>query len=179
MSNWFTADLHLGHANIIKYCNRPFTSASEMDMTLIQRWNSVVKPEDTVYFLGDFCFAVTEQAKAYLSQLHGQIHFIEGNHDKSAFQIKHMFSSYRKFSEINIENTPITLCHYAMRVFNKSHRGAYHLYGHSHGTLPEDDTTLSFDCGVDTNNFYPYSWEDVKRRMSAKLWKPIDHHGNK
>ena len=46
---FFTADPHFGHTNIIRYENRPFASAEEMDQELIRRWNETVSPEDTVY----------------------------------------------------------------------------------------------------------------------------------
>jgi calcineurin-like phosphoesterase family protein len=50
---FFTSDTHFGHANIIKYCGRPFASVEEMNRELIARWNAVVGPRDTVYHLGD------------------------------------------------------------------------------------------------------------------------------
>ena len=56
VNTFFTSDTHFGHANIIKYCNRPFSSLEEMNSTIIRNWNEMVKPEDTVFFLGDFCF---------------------------------------------------------------------------------------------------------------------------
>jgi calcineurin-like phosphoesterase family protein len=64
-----------------------------------------------------------------------------------------------------------------MRVWNKSHHGAWHLYGHSHGTLPDDPNALSFDCGVDCHNYTPISFEQVEAIMAKKTFKPIDHHG--
>jgi calcineurin-like phosphoesterase family protein len=81
--------------------------------------------------------------------------------------------------EIAVEGQDITLCHYALRVFNKSHHGSWHLYGHSHGTLPDDPNSLSFDVGVDCHNYFPISLDQVKKIMSKKTWKPIDHHGKK
>ena len=54
--NFFTSDLHFGHANVIEYCNRPFTSVSDMNGELIRRWRQVVSAGDTVYVLGDFSF---------------------------------------------------------------------------------------------------------------------------
>ena len=50
---YFTSDLHLGHANIIRHCNRPFSSVVEMDETLIKNWNMRVHPDDTGYVLNE------------------------------------------------------------------------------------------------------------------------------
>ena len=70
--DFFTADLHLGHKNIIKYCNRPFSSLKDMDETIINNWNSVVGKNDTVYALGDLVFGFHKYEK-YLNQLNGKI----------------------------------------------------------------------------------------------------------
>jgi calcineurin-like phosphoesterase family protein len=64
-----------------------------------------------------------------------------------------------------------------MKVWNKSHHGAWHLYGHSHGSLPDDINSLSFDVGVDSHDYKPISYEEVKRIMKKKIFKPLDHHG--
>lgn len=64
-----------------------------------------------------------------------------------------------------------------MRTWNKSHYGNWQLYGHSHGSLPENDS-LSMDVGVDPNNYFPISFEQVSDRMSKKSFIPIDHHGS-
>ncbi len=80
---WFISDMHLGHSNIIKFCNRPFKDVWHMNNTLIKNWNNRVKPEDTVFHVGDFCFSGKGLPKAedYIKQLNGRIVFIKGNHD--------------------------------------------------------------------------------------------------
>ncbi|MDD4136508.1 MAG: 2'-5' RNA ligase family protein [Methanoregula sp.] len=79
------ADLHLGHANIIHYCSRPFlvTDPGEMDRVLINNWNAVVAPGTRVYHLGDLRYGKTAPpAATYRAQLRGDIVFIAGNHDE-------------------------------------------------------------------------------------------------
>ena len=60
------------------------------------------------------------------------------------------------------------LCHYAMRVWNRAHHGAWHLYGHSHGKLPEAPTTLSMDVGVDNHDFRPWHFDEINLLMTEK-----------
>lgn len=179
MNYWFTGDTHFGHANIIKYCNRPFKDVVEMNETIISNWNNVVQKNDLVYHLGDFCFGRNDyEFDMYFKRLNGLIIFIKGNHDRLAWKNRNRFYAYSdSYREIEVNGQEITLCHYAMRVWNKSHHGAWHLYGHSHGSLPDDKNSLSFDCGVDCHDFTPINFEQVKKIMSKKEFKPIDHHG--
>lgn len=53
---YFTADTHFGHKNVIRFCDRPFASAEEMDEVMIKNWNSRVRGKDIVYILGDMFF---------------------------------------------------------------------------------------------------------------------------
>ena len=48
--NFYIADMHLGHKNVLKFDNRPFESVSEMDMVLMENWNKRVSHDDGVYF---------------------------------------------------------------------------------------------------------------------------------
>ena len=200
MNTFFTADTHFGHANIILYANRPFLDRNtdldergrwiskevafrrsrEMDETLICNWNSVVRPGDTVYHLGDVAFGFCIDLNQYLDRLNGNIYWIPGNHEKAAWNVKHRFAGISPLMEVKVRfpkaTRDVVLCHYAMRVWNKSHLGAYHLYGHSHGTLEDLDDSLSFDVGVDCHNLYPVSAERVEEIMSTKRFKPVDHH---
>jgi calcineurin-like phosphoesterase family protein len=78
-------DLHLGHANIIRYCSRPFLTGDpgEMDRVLIANWNAVVSPGTRIYHLGDLRYGKTAPpAGKYREQLRGDIVFIAGNHDE-------------------------------------------------------------------------------------------------
>ena len=71
----------------------------------------------------------------------------------------------------------IVLCHYALRVWDKSHYGTWALYGHSHGTLPDNPHARAIDVGVDCHDFAPVSYERVREIMAAKTFVPVDHHG--
>lgn len=83
MTRYLISDLHLGHANVIDYCARPFSTVEEMNQTLIANWNETVNDADIVFFLGDLDrFADGDQLRSCLDRLNGRIVFIEGNHDK-------------------------------------------------------------------------------------------------
>lgn len=168
MTLFFTADLHLGHANIIKYCNRPFGDIDEMDKELIFRWNNRVKPEDTVYHIGDFCWS---NPRGYLERLNGQIFLIEGSHDKASrdFVLKDRILEIEPIQDGYGNPRTVVMCHYAMRSWPKSHYASWHLFGHHHGKL--EPYGLSFDVGVDAFNFYPVSLDEVSRIMATL--KPI------
>lgn len=180
MTTWFTSDLHLGHENIIKYCNRPFRNAAEMDEALIANWNERVHNGDQVYVIGDFSFRDPKDTSTIVSRLNGNIHLVRGNHDKdkTVNQCRPLFTAVHEgLHELKVEGQRIILCHYAFRVWNKSHHGSWHLYGHSHGTLPDDPNSLSLDVGSDCHGYRPISFAEVKDLMAKKTWKPVDHHG--
>lgn len=158
-----------------------------MDQNMIAKINEKVKAEDTLYFLGDWAMTGGKfkkpglAAEFYRKQINCKnIILIWGNHDKKGRKddlFKSLFTACYDLWEGYIEDQRFTLCHYAMKVWNKSHHGAFHLYGHSHGTLPDDPNSRSIDCGVDCHNFYPLSVPEIKTIMEKKEWKPKDHHG--
>jgi len=83
MKVFFTADCHFDHANIIKYCNRPFKNIAHMNYEIVRRWNNVVSPEDLVYHVGDFAFKGQLNGRIFEKRLNGIIVHIRGNHDKN------------------------------------------------------------------------------------------------
>ena len=175
---WFTSDHHFGHSRIIQYSDRPFKNVDEMDCKLVDNWNSLVSPDDFVFHLGDFTFGGVSAWENYRNRLNGDIFLIRGNHDRvQDGQIKHLFKGVENYLEINVRDSEhssgwqqIVLCHYAFRVWNRSHYGSYHLYGHSHGNLPDDPCSLSFDVGVDCHDYKPISYSGVKKIMEKKNW---------
>lgn len=171
MSNtWFIADTHFGHANIIRFCNRPFGSIDEMDEAMIERWNSVVGPNDVVWHLGDFAFYKSyEKLLSIFSRLSGNKFLILGNHDYDNTQ-RLPWLGQRQMQTLMFGKQPIVLCHYGLRVWDRSHHGALHLYGHSHGTLPGDSQSL--DVGVDCWDFTPVNIEQVRDRMKTMPKRP-------
>ncbi len=162
---WLTADLHLGHANVIQHCDRPFGSVGEMDAELVARWNAVVQPGDVVWMLGDFCFRSRRPAQDYLDRLHGIKHLVVGNHDNEDTVTAPGWSSVQQIADISVDGFRLVLCHYAMRTWQRQHHGTLHLYGHSHGLLPADRRSL--DVGVDCWDYRPVSLPEIRERMAS------------
>lgn len=177
---FFTADLHAHHANIIRYCHRPFSNVDEMNAALIERWNATVDEGDIVYVIGDFVFGNgkigDENIRTFRRQLNGRIRMILGNHDGAAKRNPHLFEWSANQATVTVHDPEveggsqhIVLNHYAMRVWDRSHRGAYSLYGHSHGRLEEPVFGLSLDVGVDAWDYTPVPYTLVQERMRIKI----------
>lgn len=173
MAVWFTADSHFGHERIIELAQRPFESVDEMDEVMIERWNKRVRPGDLVYHVGDFALSAND---IYLPRLNGQKRLVRGNHDhKNRAKLSHGWSTINGLLEIKVDDQRIVLCHYGMRVWNQSHRGAIHLYGHSHDGLPGDSQSL--DVGVDCWDFRPVNLDEIRFRLSSLPARvEPDHH---
>lgn len=178
MKIWFTADTHFGHENVIRYNKRPFSSVSEMDEALIKNWNKIVHPKDTIYHVGDFTLLGKKPTADYFQQLNGRINVIPGGHDhrwvgKSDYvsgsghpvvilpPLKTVKFPLPDSDQVQL----IVLCHYSMRVWDRSHYGSWHLYGHSHGNLPPLKNSL--DVGVDCWEYRPVSLAADQNALSA------------
>jgi len=162
MTIFFTSDMHLGHKNIINYSNRPFRSVEEMDGVIIARYNSTVDVGDTVYDLGDFSF---KNPKVYLDRLNVVPIRLKGSHDHDLKEPRMLVIEVKDLVNEDGIQIPITLCHYAMRSWELSHYGSWHLFGHHHGLL--EPYGLSFDVGVDCWDFYPVSLDQIKEKMAT------------
>src|ERR1700688_3030287 len=167
---YFTADEHYNHRNIIKYCNRPFDDIDHMRETLIANFNAKVPPNGLTYHLGDIFWqsVSVEDATTILNRLNGRHILVWGNHDSTAEKMKDVFERTADVLLIRQDGAPnIFMSHYAHRVWPSSHKGSYHLFGHSHNQLPAYG--LSLDVGVDGNNFTPYSISEINKIMLKKI----------
>lgn len=178
---WFVSDTHFGHAAVIEHSKRPYWNLADMEADLIKRWNAVVKPGDEVFHLGDFSFGKADAITAVMKQLRGRIHLIYGNHDALIRQkpaLRELFASVQDVKEVRVgAEQRIFMSHYAHRVWNRSHYGAWNLHGHSHGSLPSEPHLLQMDVGVDATKAYaPVPFSDVVAFMATKTWKPVDGH---
>lgn len=157
MKYWFTADEHMGHENVIKYCNRPFKSVTEMDEEIIGRFNEVVGRDDVVIHIGDFTLKGNALAENYVRRLNGVNTFLRGSHDYW------MDRTYHEIWEKEINGIYIVCCHYQMVSWPRSFHGSVQLYGHSHGRSSPAGGQM--DVGVDCNNFYPVVFEEVVKKL--------------
>lgn len=163
---YFTADQHFCHGRIIEYCHRPFKSVDEMDEEILLRYNSVVNNTDTCYFLGDLGWG--RGLPKILEQLKGRKMLLLGGHDKAVYP---GFQTLGRLITLKDNpHPPIILCHFAMRVWDQSHYGSWHLYGHSHGRLPQWGKSL--DVGVDSHDFFPWSLAQIKEEMEKRPINP-------
>mgnify|MGYP001205212417 CR=1 FL=1 len=178
--DYLSSDFHFAHTNVIKYCNRPFSSIEEMDDIIIYNINKLVQPDDTLWCLGDFTFKNHDEYRKLIKCKN--VHLILGNHDKiPKNKLKDIFTSVENLHRIkvNYKNTVlnIVLCHYAMRIWELSHYGSIHCYGHSHYTLPDDPNALSMDVGVDAvaGRATGYSYQELKDGNLWHLLKPENY----
>lgn len=183
---YFTSDLHFGHANILKYTNRPYANVEEMNESLILNWNDAVPKDGVVFSLGDFAFCGIDAIVSILEQLHGTIYMIGGNHDRQIWKNANKLLSsglveeITPYKEVNVGGQMICLFHYGCRVWNRSHHGSWMLFGHSHGSLPAYGKSV--DVGVDAADILgepalrPYSFNEVKRFMDSREIAVGDGH---
>jgi calcineurin-like phosphoesterase family protein len=135
--NFYIADLHFGHNNIIKYDNRPFKTVEEMDLTLIANWNKAVSNDDCVYILGDISWHDDDKTAQIFKQLKGAKVLIKGNHDniKRNSELAKCFTNIQDYTELYLDKkNKIIMSHYPMPFWNGQFRDTVHLYGHIHNS---------------------------------------------
>lgn len=154
MKTYITSDLHFNHDKLASL--RGFESTKAMNEYLIKHWNDNVKPEDTIYHLGDFCFKPATTFNNTLKQLNGNKIFILGNHDNK----KYFYAAYEKdpynlinyhnYLEISYKSFRICLFHFPITIWNLIVDGSLHFHGHTHGGHQGEGRCM--DVGYDMHN---------------------------
>lgn len=164
---WVISDTHFCHKNIIDYCGRPFSSAREMDEALIENWNSVVKPGDKIYHLGDVYMGRNESG--FQHRLNGKKRLVLGNHDNGKDQnLQKMFEKidvWRMFPEFGLLLTHVPV--HESSLFRgasgneKSPKKLLNIHGHIHEkSSPSED----YRCVcVEQINYTPINIEELRK----------------
>lgn len=185
---YFISDTHFFSENIIRYCNRPFENAEDMNKKLIENWNAVVKPEDTVYHLGDFVMHESENIPPILEQLNGEIVLVRGNHDT-----RRKLSVISQYPEKVVDIKDIAYLQYKGLFFVASHFPMTNtdfldmvvqdnsevvvVHGHVHDKTPFfTPKTHSFNVSCDVTDFAPVPinrmWKQVKEHFEeVGVWR--------
>jgi len=190
MNTWFQSDFHFFHANIIRYCHRPFKDVYEMNKEIIRRHNERVKQEDTIFFLGDFGFFASKNAsirgegepynpEELLNQMNGkQWYFIQGNHDKASNKFKPKTDTII----MNQNGIRIQLIHdsqYAKIDYDLILCGHHHNVWKVKELFYNGQIRLIINCSCDVWNFYPIKLDEIlaiyyrwkKERSAIKKWE--------
>jgi len=162
---FLVADTHFGHENIIKYTKRPFPDADTMTTKLIQKWNSVVSKNDTVFLLGDFSMYSKDHCVEICSKLNGKITLIMGNHDDRSIQF------YRDCGFVMVSKYPIIyddiwiLSHEPLNLPADS--PFKNIFGHVH-IDPEIPTVTqnSYCVSIERTGYAPIDFEEIKLQIA-------------
>lgn len=162
MRELYTADLHIGHTNIIQHCNRPFKNTEEMNGVILENWNKAVHKDDIVYILGDVALSNRFGVEEFLQKAKGRKILIKGNHDewvKGHFRF--YFEDVLSYLQIKRNGKIITMCHYPMMSWEGIGKNGVMLYGHIHNNKPRIYLPQMYNVGMDVNNFRPVTLDEA------------------
>lgn len=180
---FITSDIHFNHLNILKYnaeTRGHFKDVTEMNEGIIQRWNSVVAPEDHTFILGDVAMGDVSKAPALIERLNGTKTLVLGNHDRKLVKItdiERLFSGgiHNYLVHSVDKHTHLVMFHFPIHSWDNRGIGAIHTHGHTHGA-PTGIQGRIIDVGMDCNNLYPFKLSDVVSKMNAIPRPTHDHH---
>lgn len=177
MTDFFSADYHFFHPNIIGYTNRPFKNEQEMRNEIIKRHNEVVTKDDTTYVIGDVAMIGRHglsKLEPILKKMNGTFHLILGNHDEGrpftyerfGFTSVHTSLMYNK--DVVLRHDPACANVMPDKLW---------LVGHVHNLFKLTvDPIMCYNVGVDVNNFYPVTLEQIYAEI--KLIKSVKEKPN-
>jgi calcineurin-like phosphoesterase family protein len=171
---FFTADLHLGHEEVIAKRHRPFASVTEMNEALIENYNQRVTADDTVYILGDLCHRLTEEeANRLIARLNGRKILLRGNHDVDYDPA--LFEGMHDFLMEDFDGRRFVMIHYALIDWPGRKKGGIHLHGHMHESRAYNEENrrnglFRYDVGVDANDYRPVSLPEILAFYEGFAW---------
>lgn len=158
MTIFVISDTHFSHENIIGYCGRPFADAAEMDEALVARWNTVVKPQDHVYHLGDV--AMKKPALDIVKRLNGHKRLVFGNHD--IYEAKHYISAgFEKVMGMRVLDGLI----FTHVPIHPGSMGRFRANVHGHVHNSESLTLPYVNVSVEVINYTPIALEAITARL--------------
>jgi len=169
--DYFASDFHIEHNREFIYKNRGFNSIEEHDKALFKEVREKLTTNDTLYYLGDFSFRHTvNEILEDISHIPCKVIFITGNHDKNIIHYKkyipERFTFVGSLFDYRNKGINISLCHYPLRVWNKSHFNSWHLYGHLHSETDFGGKTLNIT--VDNTKQFIISLDEVAYYMKNR-----------
>jgi calcineurin-like phosphoesterase family protein len=190
VARFWTSDLHFGHANIIRYCDRPFADVDAMNRALVDRWNDVVSPADDVWILGDVAMGPIDESLAFVGQLHGRKVLLAGNHDRcwsghgpkaEPWVERYLEAGFDEILQSAVEATlgtmPVLCSHFPYRGDSRdeerylAHRpiddGLVLLHGHVHERWKVCDRQVN--VGVDVWDFHPVTDDELLSAIAAAV----------
>lgn len=178
--HYFASDYHWGHTNVLKYDNRPFETIEEHDLEIVRRHNSIVRPNDHFWFIGDLSLGDRESAEELLKSMNGIKHFIKGNHDHSeTIELYMRYGIYHgEQISITIDGQRITNNHCRMYVWPNSHHGSWNIHGHSHGALDSIPWGKCIDVSINIRDYSPLSFAFINALMARRDILITDHKRN-
>ena len=182
---FFTSDHHFGHANIIKYCNRPYRDVQEMNRALVDNWNDIVEPSDEVWVLGDIAMGNRYETLSYVKELHGYKVLVPGNHDKCWFGHKnfeaHLLDYYdcgfnrifKSDTTMKLAGEKVLISHFPYlnddefgqegqryAKYRPANNGGWLLHGHVHDKWRQLNRMIN--VSVEVWDYFPASAEEIE-----------------
>lgn len=186
MDTYFTSDLHFGHENIIKYCERPFNSVEHMNEVLIANWNAIVNPTDEVWVLGDLAMGRIDETLPLVARLNGHLILLTGNHDRcwpyakkmnptklADWRLKYLAAGFSEIYDGVVERPTLIdarLCHFPYIGDSQGYdrfpdqrpadTGGWLVHGHVHDEWKIKDRMIN--VGTDVWDYTPVNVEVLK-----------------
>lgn len=170
-NTYFFSDPHFDHTNIIKYCDRPFRDATEMNDFILTRYHETVRPDSTVFFLGDMSFGRDSRPPKYwLSQLCGNIIYIKGSHDHG-IRPTNTPNCYHRY-DLRTDKGTVMLVHNPGDIPYDWH--SWTIHGHTHSNIMVDHERKRVCVCVEATNYYPVSLSYVRESICLPNYDPLE-----